>query len=103
MSFLTASENAELAASLHPLPPGYSDLPKADPPIFSRSDRHHNLKVVKGLLGPTPSPEAAQMYAALLLAKTLKVWQALLAGEPVHPSAIDPSYLAKFRKGGMLP
>ena len=41
-------------------------------------------------------------WVALMLAPTPQIWQALLNGEPVADEALDPKWLARFRKAGVL-
>lgn len=41
-------------------------------------------------------------WVALMLAPTPDIWQALLDGEPVAEEALDPTWLARFRKAGVL-
>lgn len=41
-------------------------------------------------------------WVALMLAPTPEIWGALLAGDPVDPNALDPLWLKRFRRLGIV-
>lgn len=47
-------------------------------------------------------PDDDLMFAKMCLSTGWRVWQALLLGDPVPVEALDPIWVGKFRRRGLL-